>query len=683
MLKSLLLLILSIIFTFSAFASEIIAVYPEHFPPFFYKQPNGETKGLGIDVMEKVAQKTGLDIKFTPVSDWKKAIDMVKKGEAQMILNIGMTDERSEFMRYSVPIDTSDISLITRKTSHIKSTADLKSEVVATLSFSVAHTIMKEREDITLITSDDPGGLMYLLMSGQADAIIYATEPAYLLIRTMSLSKEIHVVEPPIASIKRAVGITATDTNLYFTINNALSDFTSTDEYREIYDRWHKPVSHDDIDTLYLKIFLGISVSLIVIMFVWRFNSVKRKNTELQKAYDNLKQTQNALSESELKFSSMAENIGDIIWFADSSLTKVLYVNKAYERIYGKTTQSLYDDPWSYLECIHPDDVEMLTLKSKGAMDARRNIKYRVINKQTGKTYWLLSQYQPIAEKNGQVQFVCGIISDITPVVEAENEKVMHQQVVAQQSKFASLGEMIGSISHQWRQPLNTVYLCMQMLQETLEDDEPDKEAAEKYIADSMKLIEHMSETIDDFRDFFKTNKKLEPFDAPRTVQHILRMISPQLKSHKINFHLDCRCSLRSFSCVNNFDPGNPPCRNLINGIANEFKHAVLNLIQNAKEALILSGKPQKDIFISMKSENGQFIISIADNAGGIPADFISKIFDAYITGKEDGTGMGLYMTKTIIEEKMNGTVTAENTETGAKFTITLPVIEIKEKPQP
>lgn len=660
------------------FAAEIVAVYPEHFPPFYYKDSKGITTGLGIDVMEKVAERTGLNITFKPVPDWKTAIKMLNNGDAQLLLNIGISEEHADDMRLTVPIDTSSISIVTRKTSHIKSLNDMKGEIAATLSSSAAYAIMAKHKEITLITSDDPGGLAYLLMSGQADALIYTTEPAKLLIKTMNLGKDIHVIDPPIADIKRAVGVTKNNTELYFKINNALSDFTATDEYRDIYLRWHKSPEPEDMTTLYLKIFLCVTLTLSILLFMWRFYSVKAANKKLQKAYDNLKAAQTALDESELKFTAMAENITDIIWFANASLTKILYVNRAYERIYGKTVESLYDNIWSYLECVHPDDFEILRLQKDGAKDPRANVKYRVINKINGKISWLLSQYYPHKDENGNTLFIAGIISDITPLVEAENEKAMHQQVMAQQSKFASLGEMIGSISHQWRQPLNTLYLCMQMMEDSLEEEKPDKEAVEKYISDSMKLIEHMSETIDDFRDFFKTNKKQEPFDAPITVQHILRMIAPQLKSHQITFHLDCRCSLRSFSCVNNFDPGNPPCRNLVNGVANEFKHAVLNLLQNAKEALVQSKVTHRDIFINMKSENDKFIISISDNAGGIPDNLIAKIFDAYITGKEDGTGMGLYMAKTIIEEKMNGTITAENTDSGAMFTITLPVIEVK-----
>jgi signal transduction histidine kinase len=229
---------------------------------------------------------------------------------------------------------------------------------------------------------------------------------------------------------------------------------------------------------------------------------------------------------------------------------------------------------------------------------------------------------------------------------------------------------MIGAVAHQWRQPLNALSIYIQMM-----DESENREETAKFIEESMKLIEHMSETIDDFRDFFKTGKQPEPFDAPRTVMQILRMLAPQLKANNIAFHVNCTCENRSFSCANNYDPGNPPCRNLVSGIVNEFKHAILNIIQNAKEEFAENNKSDRSIYIDMSARNGQFTISITDSAGGIDNNILPHIFEAYSSAKKDGTGMGLYMTKIIIEEKMDGKISAQNTDIGAKFTIELPCV--------
>ncbi|WP_303852557.1 PAS domain-containing sensor histidine kinase [Seleniivibrio woodruffii] len=417
----------------------------------------------------------------------------------------------------------------------------------------------------------------------------------------------------------------------------------------------------------------AISFGLILIVFfvlILKYLSEKKSNRLLQKANDELIAAKNALTRSELRFTAMAENLDDIIWFTDTELRRMVYINKSYERIYGKSVESLYNNPESYIECIHPDDLPDLTLRYRNVTVPKNNIKHRVINRQTGEIRWVLSRYAPVKNSDGETVFISGIISDITPLVNAENEKAVQKQIIAQQAKFASLGEMIGAISHQWRQPLNTLYLYMQLMEES-----ENKEEIAKYIEDSMKLIDHMSDTIEDFRDFFKTGKQPEPFDAPRTVTQILRMLAPQMKANNITYHVNCTCEKRSFSCSNNFDPGNPPCRNLVSGIANEFKHAILNILQNAKEALTEQNRPERDIYIDMSAGEGKFTIAITDSAGGIDTEFLPHIFEAYSSDKKEGTGMGLYMTKTIIEDKMNGRLWAENTEIGAKFTIELPCI--------
>ncbi len=416
-----------------------------------------------------------------------------------------------------------------------------------------------------------------------------------------------------------------------------------------------------------------ISCILILVVFlvlILKYLSEKKSNRLLKQANDELVSAKSALMQSELLFTSMAENLDDIIWFTDSDLRRMIYINRSYERIYGKSVESLYDNPESYIECIHPDDLPNLTLRYRNVTLPKNNIKHRVINRETGETSWVLSRYAPIKNKDGEIAFISGIISDITPLVNAENEKAIQKQIIAQQAKFASLGEMIGAISHQWRQPLNTLYLYMQLLEES-----ENKEEIAKYVEDSMKLIDHMSDTIEDFRDFFKTGKQPEPFDAPRTVMQILRMLAPQMKANNIAYHVNCTCERRSFSCSNDFDPGNPPCRNLVSGITNEFKHAILNILQNAKEALLEKNRPEKDIYIDMSAGDSKFIITITDSAGGINSTFLPHIFEAYSSDKKDGTGMGLYMTKTIVEDKMNGRLWAENTDIGAKFVIELPCV--------
>jgi signal transduction histidine kinase len=162
-----------------------------------------------------------------------------------------------------------------------------------------------------------------------------------------------------------------------------------------------------------------------------------------------------------------------------------------------------------------------------------------------------------------------------------------------------------------------------------------------------------MSKTIDDFRDFFKPDKEKKEFSIYETIQHLLTLIKPEFEKHNIQIEL-------------NFD------KNIhIYGFQNEFSQALLNILNNAKDALIENQLFERKITITLKESNSHIVFSIKDNAGGIPDEIIEKIFEPYFSTKEKhGTGIGLYMTKIIIEEHMDGEIKAYNDNEGAVFEI-------------
>ena len=222
-------------------------------------------------------------------------------------------------------------------------------------------------------------------------------------------------------------------------------------------------------------------------------------------------------------------------------------------------------------------------------------------------------------------------------------------ELLQQQSKLAAMGEMIGAIAHQWRQPLNALGLIIQDIAEAYEFNELNKEYIQDTVKKSMQQINFMSKTIDDFRNFFRIDKQKELFDVKKAIKETINIMQAQLKHHNINVD------------VNGEDFK-------IEGFANEFKQVVLNIINNAKDAIIEKGIKEGKIKIILYKQK----VIIADNAGGIPEGIIDRIFEPYFTTKEQGkgTGMGLYMSKMIIENNMQGILSVKNINGGAKFVI-------------
>jgi signal transduction histidine kinase len=222
-------------------------------------------------------------------------------------------------------------------------------------------------------------------------------------------------------------------------------------------------------------------------------------------------------------------------------------------------------------------------------------------------------------------------------------------QLLLQQSKLASMGEMMGAIAHQWRQPLNALNINIQNLDDDFDDRLIDKEFIDKFIEKNSQTIQFMSKTIDDFRNFYRIDKLKEDFSISDSIKTAISIQSAQMKNHNIKLTLT----------GDDFK---------INGFRNEFQQVILNLVNNAKDAIVEKSITHGKIEIVLDKKS----IHIKDNAGGVEEDIIDRIFEPYFTTKEQGkgTGIGLYMSKVIIEKNMSGKLSVENKSNGAMFSI-------------
>jgi C4-dicarboxylate-specific signal transduction histidine kinase len=238
------------------------------------------------------------------------------------------------------------------------------------------------------------------------------------------------------------------------------------------------------------------------------------------------------------------------------------------------------------------------------------------------------------------------------------------EQFLMQQSKYASMGEMVGAIAHQWRQPLTSIGFIVQNLQSAYEMGIFNGAYLDKSVEEAMSLIMFMSKTIDDFRNFFVYSKEEDVFDVVKAIEESLFLLNAQLVNNYIFVSLHA--------------PEEKPLHIL--GFPNEFKQVVLNIISNAKNAILERRKKEKStdenghIDIDIGFHEGKIIIRIRNNGEKIAAEFLDKIFEPYFTTQKNGEGMGigLNMAKNIIEKNMGGKIYAENVHDGAMFTIEL-----------
>lgn len=262
--------------------------------------------------------------------------------------------------------------------------------------------------------------------------------------------------------------------------------------------------------------------------------------------------------------------------------------------------------------------------------------------------------------------------------IKTEIEKTRRmEQMLFEQKKFADMGQMINAIAHQWRQPLNNIGLIQQFLCDGFVEGDITAKEYQEYSDTLMNIVQEMSSTIDDFRTFFTTDKVKEGFNIINAIKDLLKLTSAQLSNSNIKFTLECDVcpSKHSFSS----DLLNIECSNdkiTIYGQAGEFKQVMQNIIMNAKDAFAERNIKSPLISIFVKLSGDEIIITFKDNAGGIDDDVMPSIFDPYFTTKEEGkgTGIGLFISKIIIDEHFGGKLYAKNNDKGVEFIIHLPM---------
>jgi len=231
-------------------------------------------------------------------------------------------------------------------------------------------------------------------------------------------------------------------------------------------------------------------------------------------------------------------------------------------------------------------------------------------------------------------------------------------QVLISQGRQAAMGDMIGNIAHQWRQPLNALSMLIANLQFAMRDNELTAERLDESANTANRLIQKMSTTINDFRNFFSPDKDIVAFSALNQIRQAVALVEDSFKNNNITIEIrtenDC----------------------ILKGFPNEYSQVLLNLLGNAKDAILESGSTPGHIVIALSKHAGKGTVTVSDNGGGIPEKIRDKIFEPYFSTKSMGTGIGLYMSKMIIERNMHGIIAAYPVAGGTEFRVSIPLME-------
>ena len=344
---------------------------------------------------------------------------------------------------------------------------------------------------------------------------------------------------------------------------------------------------------------------------------------------------------------------------------KILKVNKAFTHITGFTADEAEGKTPSILKSgFHDQEFYQKMYKS---LQLNHFWMGEINNKhKDGTVVNELLTIHSILDDNNEVLYYVSSFSDITLQKRAEAELKLKEELLIQKSKMASMGQMLENIAHQWRQPLSVISTTSTGI--ALRKSMGIEISNEEEIKDLEKIgdtVKYLSQTIDDFRNYFNPNRKKELFNLKDCYKQTLKILNTKFDVSNIEV-------IEKLEDVN------------VVGYENDFTQVIMNLLNNSKDILIEKNEDKRLIYLSIYKDKGKAIFSIKDSGGGIPSHLLNKIFEPYFTtkSKQEGTGIGLYMSREIIEKHMNGKLKVENKKfifeekeyIGAHFKIILPI---------
>jgi len=434
------------------------------------------------------------------------------------------------------------------------------------------------------------------------------------------------------------------DTNIWFDImSKKINLLKDTEDYftNDMSNNIELRLSKNTTNMIIFAILNMISIFMFIFMIMKIINILKNE-LRLKDMIDKYI----ILSTTDLKgnITSVSSAFCDI-----SGYTKDELIGKPHNIVrHPETKSEIFNQMWQTIKSGNKFNVNLKNLKKDGGY------------------YWVNANIEPVFNSKGKIESYISIRHDITDKKmlkalnnsleekvqeEVKNNRQKDQQMI-EQSRLAQMGEMISMIAHQWRQPLSAIGSISAALELKSKLNKLDNDMVLKQAHNISKNVQHLSSTINDFRDFFKPLKMKKDISFDDAIISALNIVGSSIEDKSITIVK----SLHSKEYFSTY--------------SNELKQVILNLLKNAEDILI--EKNIQDPIITIITKDNY--LSIKDNAGGIPEGIMAKIFDPYFSTKSEknGTGLGLYMSKTIIEEHCGGKLSVANDEDGAVFTIEL-----------
>lgn len=426
---------------------------------------------------------------------------------------------------------------------------------------------------------------------------------------------------------------------------------------------------------LYIKLYQSLLAFIAIAGLFGYIWYMSRKNLKLQSEIQYRKEAEQRISISRNRYERMFNSSFLGITVTDIN-GKLLNTNDKWAEMTGYSHDELLD--MNIFDILSPESKaagkeQFKKLRDKEVKEIVLERKYL---RKDHSEFWGQLYMTSIRDPETKAANFLGMVHDITEKRLQREAAERAEAMLIYQARQAAMGEMVGNIAHQWRQPLNNLGLILTNIEDAYKYDDLDADTLYDSSARAKSLITQMSDTIDDFQDFLNPNLDAESFDLEDMIDNVVELIQDNIKINKISLTRTGRINA------------------IIKGQKNQLAQAIFNLVNNAVDAIRLSNAENRELVLhtelkrqvietsteshaSAKEERFYAAVQIEDHAGGIPKDVLGEIFEPYFTtkSKEDGTGLGLYITKSIVENSFDGRVHLVQTSTGSLFEIEVPLM--------
>jgi PAS domain S-box-containing protein len=676
-------------------------------PPFEFLE-NGAPTGFNVDVMRAAAQVLGAEVEFR-LRPWAEVRSALERGTIDALAGMYYSPERSRRVDFSLPHTMVTMGLYVRADSTIQSIEDIRGKEVIVQRGDIVDDYLRENK-ITphIVQVTDPADELRLLASGRHDcALMPSSLQSEYLMRTLGLSN-IKAVGTNLPQLRYCFAVTNGNSALRYRIDEALNILKVNGEYKKIYDNWFGVYEKRDLwqTVRYFVWIMVLVVALLGASFIWSWSlrrQVRIRTAELWEREKRLRFTQYAIDKTIVQAFWTTED-GRIFYVNDAACDALGYsfdeltamsisdIDPSFptDRLLAHkrklpesgsfTMESLHrtKDGRAYpvdirvnhvvfdgkeYKCAFVTDITESKKMQEALQQSHDELEKRVENRTAALAETVDALQKEIVEREKAEKAIQDLNRTLEERIRQEVAKNREKDIMLiQQNRQAALGEILDHIAHQWKHPLSTISLIAYLLK----TDNPLNKASVGEATDSIiAQVKDLTQMLNDYRDFYRPDKEKSVFRIKKGIEKALSCIRPVLSIESIALEVNADPDLRAL------------------GYPKEFAQVILNLVGNARDAFKERKVKLPRIVVNGTPDHNMAVVTVTDNAGGINEADMDSIFKMNFTTKEriGGTGIGLYMSRNIIEKEMGGDLAAANVADGAQFCIRLPIAESAGRP--